>query len=466
MVTPPSTGARDREVLTPSRLNQRARELIEGHFGLIWVEGELSNLSRPASGHLYFTLKDAGAQVRCAMFKPRSTYLRFRPRDGQAVLARGRLSLYEARGDFQLVVEHLEESGEGALRRAFEQLKARLHVEGLFDPARKRPLPRLVRRLAVLSSPSGAAVHDVLAVLGRRFPLLPVDLVPVPVQGAEAAARILAALNATANARRHDVILLTRGGGSLEDLWCFNDEALARAIAASPVPVVSAIGHEIDFTIADFAADLRAPTPSAAAELLVPDCNELLARIERCSDRLEAGITRIMRARSQRLDLSGTRLQAGRPAARLAIGRTRLEPVEARLHRLAQSLIAARRLRLEAASDRLVLATPATRIVLRRERIERARVALEHALTLALAHARQRLTLCGRALTGVDPDATVRRGYAIVRRADTRELIRSVMALRPGATLEIALADGRVQAIVTGTEIDPKAGPKPPRLRG
>nr|MBA2238304.1 exodeoxyribonuclease VII large subunit [Lysobacter sp.] len=232
------------DVLTPSQLNTLARDLLEGAFPLIWVEGELGNLSRPGSGHLYFTMKDARAQVRCAMFKPKSTWLRFVPREGLRVLARGRLTLYEARGEYQLVLDHMEEAGEGALRRAFDELKARLAGEGLFDSARKRPLPMFARRIAVITSPSGAAVRDVLSVLARRFPLVLAEVLPVPVQGETAAAQITAMLQRAAASGRYDAIVLARGGGSLEDLWAFNDERLVRAIVASPVPVVSAVGHE------------------------------------------------------------------------------------------------------------------------------------------------------------------------------------------------------------------------------
>src|SRR5690606_31102864 len=267
------------EILSPSQLNTLARSLLEDAFPLVFVEGELGNVSRPASGHLYFTLKDARAQVRCALFKPKSQWLGFQPREGMKVLARGRLTLYEARGDYQLILDSMEEAGEGALRRAYEELKARLEAEGLFDPARKRPLPAYVRRLAVITSPSGAAVRDVLSVLARRFPLVEVEILPVLVQGATAAAQITAMLGKAAASGRYDAILLARGGGSLEDLWALNDEARARVIAAADVSIFSAIGHETDFSLSDFAADLRAPTPSAAAELLVPHAEDLSRRL-------------------------------------------------------------------------------------------------------------------------------------------------------------------------------------------
>ncbi|HQZ63243.1 MAG TPA: exodeoxyribonuclease VII large subunit, partial [Dokdonella sp.] len=276
----------ERMILTPSALNRLAHDLLEDALPSVWIEGELSNVSRPASGHLYFTLKDSTAQVRCAMFKPRSSWLGFKPTDGLHVLARARVSLYEARGEFQLIVEHLEEAGEGALQREFERLKKQLAAEGLFARERKRLIPRLPRRIGIITSATGAAVRDVLHVLARRFPLVEVEILPVPVQGKEARAAIVAMLDAAARAGRHDVLLLTRGGGSLEDLWAFNDEALARAIVRSPIPVVSAVGHEVDFSISDFVADLRAATPSAAAELLVPDRLELGQHIEHLCSRL------------------------------------------------------------------------------------------------------------------------------------------------------------------------------------
>ena len=244
---------------------------MEGHFPLIWVEGEISNLARPASGHIYFSLKDSDAQLRCAMFKMRNRLTNFRPENGQQVLVRGRLSLYPARGDYQLIAEHMEEAGDGALRREFELLKQRLHSEGLFDEASKQSLPELPTRLGVITSPTGAAIRDILSVLKRRFPGIPVLIYPVPVQGNEAPPAIVEALQ-TANARNEcDLLILARGGGSLEDLWSFNDESLARAIFDCPIPIVSGVGHEVDVTIADFVADIRAATPTAAAEAITPD---------------------------------------------------------------------------------------------------------------------------------------------------------------------------------------------------
>ncbi|MFP7721880.1 exodeoxyribonuclease VII large subunit, partial [Lysobacter sp. A3-1-A15] len=306
-------------VLTPSQLNTLARDLLEGSFPAVWVEAELGNVARPASGHLYLTLKDARAQVRAAMFKPKSTWLNFQPREGMRVLVRGRLTLYEARGEYQMVLDHMEEAGEGALRRAFDELKARLAAEGLFDDARKQPLPAHARRIGVVTSPSGAAVRDVLSVLARRFPLVEVDVLPVPVQGQAAPAQIRDMLVRAEASGRYDVLVLARGGGSLEDLWAFNDEALARTVAACVVPIVSAIGHETDFSLVDFAADVRAPTPSVAAELLVPDRNDLAARLRTLHGRLRSLQGHRLQQAMQSTDRAALRLNALRPQARLQL---------------------------------------------------------------------------------------------------------------------------------------------------
>src|SRR5690349_19163612 len=332
MRSPDQATTPPRNILTPSTLNRLVRGLLEDALPLVWIEGELCNVSRPASGHLYFTLKDAGAQVRAAMFKPKSGWLRFKPADGMHVLVRARVGLYEPRGEFQLVAEHMELAGEGALRREFELLKARLDAEGLFEPSRKRPLPRYVRRLGVITSATGAAIRDVLSVLRRRWPLVEVEVLPVPVQGREAPPAIAAMLRKASASRRHDVLLLTRGGGSLEDLMAFNDEGVARAVHASVVPVVSAVGHEIDFSIADFVADLRAATPSAAAELLVPDAVALRRHLGQLAQRLQLLQRRRLQAQTQRVDHLLARLQAQRPQARLARDRQRLEQLHRRLH--------------------------------------------------------------------------------------------------------------------------------------
>jgi exodeoxyribonuclease VII large subunit len=431
----------DTHVLTPSQLNTLARDLLEGSFPLIWVEGELGNVSRPSSGHLYFVLKDERAQVRCAMFKPKSSWLKFIPREGVHVLARGRLTLYEARGEYQLVLDHMEEAGEGALRRAFEETKAKLAVEGLFDSARKRPLPHFARRIGVITSPSGAAVRDVLSVLARRFPLVEAEVLPVQVQGAAAAPQIVRMLQRAAASGRYDVILLTRGGGSLEDLWSFNDERLARAIAASPVPVVSAVGHETDFSLSDFAADLRAPTPSVAAELLVPSRDDLMRRLRALDARLRNLQMQRVRAAMQRADRAALRLNALRPRARLdALCRRQADALR-RLAAAWQRRLERERARVRHADAVLRAAHPQRRIARLRERLAAVSSRPQAAIVRRLGNETLRLRGLARSLETVSPLATVARGYTILRHPDGR-VVRSVLDAAPGDRLEARLVDG------------------------
>lgn len=417
-----------RTVFSPSQLNTLARDLLEDTFPAIWVEGELGNVSRPASGHLYLTLKDARAQVRAAMFKPKSSWLTFVPREGLRVLARGRVTLYEARGEYQMVLDHLEEAGEGALRLAYERLRQRLQGEGLFDPARKRPLPAFVRRLGVLTSPKGAAIHDVLSVFARRWPLLQAELLPVPVQGGGAAAQVLGMLQRAAASGRYDALLVTRGGGSLEDLWAFNDEALVRAIAACPVPVVAAIGHESDLTLAELAADLRAPTPSVAAELLVPDAAALRARLLRAGQRIAQMRSIHQRDAAQRLDRAWLRLQAARPQARLAQMRARALGLRQRLQALQAAALMQRLSRLRRADAVLRAEHPAWRVEQARQRIDALQLRKRRATARRLQHDTQRLRGLARALEAISPLATVARGYAILLRADGSVLRRAADA--------------------------------------
>lgn len=439
------------DTLTPSQLNALARDLLEGSFPAIWVEGELGQVARPSSGHLYLTLKDARAQVRCAMFRPKAGWLNFQPREGMHVRVRGRLTLYEARGEYQMVLDHMEEAGEGALRRAFEEMKARLQAEGLFDDARKRPLPRFPRRIGVITSPTGAAVRDVLSVLGRRFPLVEVDVLPVPVQGDGAAARITAILRAAASAGRHDVLLLTRGGGSLEDLWAFNDEALARAVADCPVPVVSAVGHEVDFSLTDFAADLRAPTPSAAAELLVPSRDDQAQRLAALSRSLDRHMALRLRDAAQRSDRAALRLNAQRPQARLDGLRSRQAEALRRLQAAWRQRMDRERATLRHADAVLRAAHPARRIERLRERMASLGPRPQAALARRLSHEALRLRGLARSLEAVSPLATVARGYSILRHPDGR-VVRGVGDAQVGDRLEARLSDGALSLDVTGSK--------------
>lgn len=439
------------DVLTPSQLNILARGLLEDAFPAVVVEGELGNVSRPASGHMYFTLKDARAQVRCALFKPKSQWLRFVPRDGLQVRARGRVTLYEARGEYQLILDTLEEAGEGALRRAFDALKARLQAEGLFEAARKRALPALPRRLGVITSPSGAAVRDVLSVLGRRFPLLEVEILPALVQGTEAPAQLLRMLQAAGASGRYDVLLLTRGGGSLEDLWAFNDEALVRAVADSPVPVVSAVGHETDFSLTDFAADLRAPTPSAAAELLTPDRIDLLGRTRQLQRHVETAQRRALQDRHQRVDRLGLRLQALRPQARLEALRVRQDTAMRRLAAAFDRQLQQQRARLRHAGVVLQTGSPQRRLQALRQQLDALRARPEAALRRRLQRDALHLRGLARSLEAVSPLATIARGYSILQREDGT-VIRRVDDVAPGDALQARLSDGNLRVRVESSD--------------
>jgi exodeoxyribonuclease VII large subunit len=438
-----------RHILTPSSLNRLVRDLLGDVFPLVWIEGELSNVARPASGHVYFTLKDSGAQVRCAMFKMKATSLRFRPVDGMQVLVRAKVGLYEPRGEFQLVAETMEPAGEGALQREFEQLKARLDAEGLFAQARKRPLPRYARRIGVITSATGAAVRDVLSVLARRWPLVDIEVLPVPVQGREAPAAIVAMLRKASTSRRYDVLLLTRGGGSLEDLWAFNDEQVARAIHASAVPVVSAVGHEIDFSIADFVADLRAPTPSAAAELLVPDAVAISRHLHQLQQRLLTLQQRRLQGHSQRVDHLLARLQAQRPQARLARDHERLLHLQRRLTSVLREQNQRRHTRLDRLHARLLALHPRTRLPLLSRRLAEQDLRLRRAIAHTLQRQQTALRHAGHALHSVSPLATLERGYAILF-DDAGHVVRSAEDVAIDDTLKARLAKGELNLKVLG----------------
>ncbi|HLM53632.1 MAG TPA: exodeoxyribonuclease VII large subunit [Pseudoxanthomonas sp.] len=440
-----------RDVLTPSQLNTLARDLLEGAFPLVWVEAELGNVTRPGSGHLYFTLKDARAQIRCAMFKPKSTWLKFVPREGLRVLGRGRLTLYEARGEYQMVLDHLEEAGEGALRRAFEELKAKLAAEGLFAEARKRALPLFPRRLALITSPSGAAVRDVISVLSRRFPLLEVDVLPTQVQGAAAAPQIASLVRRAAGSGRYDALLVTRGGGSLEDLWSFNDEALVRAVAASKVPVIVAVGHETDFCLAEFAADLRAPTPSAAAELLVPDHSDLRMRLQGLRRRTQGLQAHALRQAMQRADRVALRLQVQRPQARLELLRRRQHEAYRRLQALWREQLEQRRAALRHASAVLRATQPRRRLAQLRERLQALGPRPQALVARVLQRDALKLRALARSLEAVSPLATVARGYSILTLADGR-LLRSSAQVQAGDAVHAHLAEGTVELEVRGED--------------
>ena len=484
----------DRDIYTVSRLNREVRVLLERGFGTLWLEAEISNFARPSSGHWYFSLKDAGAQVRCAMFRQRNMLCAFNAKDGQKVLVRARIGLYEPRGEFQLIIDHMEDAGLGTLKRQFEELSAKLAAEGLFSADRKRPLPSLPARIGIITSPTGAAVRDILHVLARRFPAVAVLIYPVPVQGAQAAADIIAALALAGRRAECDVLILARGGGSLEDLWAFNDERLARAIVASPIPVITGIGHEIDFTIADFAADMRAPTPSAAAELAVPDAEEWFAAFMRLGTRLQRCMRRRIEEHRERLRWLTGRSALVSPAAKLGQQAQRLDELEQRLSRTLRRQLQGARERLRWLTGRAALVSPATRLTRQssrlenlQQRLDRAWRHIESARRAALSHAqsrlwqaspvghvrhtaarhaalfarlqaaelsqlrrsRERLLPLVRTLNAVSPLATLDRGYAIVS-TESGAILRDAADAKPGTIIEARLSVGRLRAKVEG----------------
>lgn len=450
---PAARTAAGRDIWSVTRLNREAKAVLEGSFTPLWIQGEISNLARPGSGHLYFSLKDETAQVRCAMFRGRNRFLRFAPENGMLVIARAAVSLYEGRGEFQLLVEQMEPAGEGALQRAFEELKQRLHREGLFEEALKKALPPFPRRIGVITSPSGAAVRDILHVLERRWPAAGVIVYPSPVQGAGAAAQLAAALRLACERGECDVLILARGGGSLEDLWAFNDEGLARAIRASAIPVVTGIGHEIDFTIADFAADRRAPTPSAAAELVSPDAMELAQRVDALRRKLEQRTRQQLRQQRQLLTQIGKRLPE--PARLLAPLQQRLDELSLLLTHAVQQTIAGRRAALLAAAGNLNRHNPAQILKLQVDRCAWLQGRLRQAVRQQLRRQRERLAAAEHTLRTVSPLATLERGYAIVTAADGAPVV-DAGALSPGTRISARFARGRAEATVDRIEREKK----------
>ena len=439
-----------RDVYTVTRLNREVKAVLEGSFPPLWVQGEISNLARPASGHLYFSLKDAHSQVRCALFRGRGRLLKFAPENGMEVILRANVSLYEGRGEFQLIAESMEPAGVGALQLAFEQLKDRLQAEGLFEEARKRPLPAFPRRIGVVTSPSGAAVRDILHVLGRRYRRAGVVVYPVPVQGAGSAEKIAAALE-TANRRDEcDVLVLARGGGSLEDLWSFNEERVARAVAASAIPVVTGVGHETDFTIADFVADRRAPTPSAAAETVSPNQTKLLMKLEDHRRRLAACVLRHLESCRRALEACARRLPD--PVRRLQAISQRLDDTNLRMIREMHAFIRLKRSEVSKLRAEIKRFNPVEMMKRYAERNRSLAGRLRHLGAYRVQAARERLEGAARSLHTVSPLATLERGYAIVTDPSSGAPVSDVRRLRAGQPVRARLRNGSFNATVTGIE--------------
>lgn len=437
---------RDRpDVLSVSQFNRQVQGLIEGKLGLAWIEGEISNLAAPASGHLYFTLKDDTSQVRAAMFRNRSRFLSVKPRNGLLVRVQARATLYLPRGDYQLVVEHIEEAGVGALQRAFEQLKAKLAAEGLFDPERKQPIPAFPHRVGVVTSASGAVLHDIITVLRRRAPWIELVVYPTLVQGRDAAPDIAAAIVRANRRAECDVLIVGRGGGSLEDLWPFNEEIVARAIVASAIPVISAVGHETDTTIADFVADLRAPTPSAAAERVAPPRDQLLARTEHALQRLTRRFGAVLREAGAQLAL--LRKALVRPDHRLREYRQTFDELDLRAGRALRARLGEERSKLRELSRRLRQAAPDRALPEQALAITEIQARLARALRQQVGRQQQAMAGTVARLHTVSPLATLGRGYAIVRDGNGA-VLKNAATVAVGSAVTARLAEGELNCRV------------------
>ena len=440
--------------LSVSQLNRLAKQLLEDCFAQVSVTGELSTLSRPSSGHWYFTLKDERAQIRCAFFRNRNMRVNFQPQPGQQVVVRGKVSLYEGRGDYQLIVEHMQPAGAGALAAAFEALKAELQAAGWFDPALKKPLPPAIRHIAIITSPTGAALQDIVAVLKRRWPAMKVTLLPVLVQGEQAAGQIqraIAQANQLARSASHnfDLILLTRGGGSLEDLWPFNERVVAEAIYQSELPVVSAVGHEVDFSIADFVADVRAATPSAAAELLSPDQSEINSKVQLLRGRLVRAQRRRLQHQREQLQQLNRRIRD--PRSRLREQAQRLDELEMRLRRQWQSSQRQRLARLAGLQQQMLLLSPDRQQATRLNALTQLQARLQRGVQEQMRRRAQQLQALQSQLRQLGPEQTLSRGYAIVLDQQGRA-VRRAADLQQGQRLRGRFAEGQVALTVDDSE--------------
>jgi len=441
------TSSTKRKVFTVARLNQEVQRLLESGFGTVWLQAELSNFSRPGSGHWYFSLKDSQAQIRCAMFRGRNRYLTFEPNAGDEVLVRGKLGLYAARGDFQLIVEHMEPSGAGRLQAEFDRTRKQLESDGWFDPAYKQALPVRPASLGVITSPTGAAIHDVLTVLQRRYPVAQVVVYPTAVQGAGSAQSIATAIQ-SANARAEtDVLLLVRGGGSLEDLWAFNEIPVATAIRQSKLPIVSGVGHEVDITIADLVADHRAATPSAAAELVTPDIEQILSKLHSLQRALQLQWQQTQQKSLQRLQQWQARLDNCHPQRRIEQQQQRVDDLERRLLQLVQQKLSTRRNHWDNLASRLQANSPNRNCQAQRQRLNQQTWRLHNAWSGAQQNAANQLAMAMRALQAISPLATLDRGYSIVQK--NGKIVTDAANLAPGDEISARLAGGSILATVT-----------------
>ncbi len=438
----------EEEVYSVSRLNGEAKSLLESNFPSIWVEGEISNLAKPSSGHIYFSLKDDNAQVRCAMFRGSNRRLQFAPNQGMLVKVRAKVSLYPGRGDFQLIVDHMEEAGTGALQQAYERLKQKLYAQGLFDPEHKQEWPEIPQQIGVITSPTGAAIRDILSVLKRRFPATPVIVYPVAVQGEGAGRQIADAIRFADQRDECDVLVISRGGGSLEDLWAFNEEIVARAIFDCSIPLISGVGHEVDFTIADFVADHRAPTPSAAAELVTPDQNTLMQQLIASEQSLLSELQALLEQRQQQIDWLEGRLAQRHPGQWLATQQQRLAELKQRMVIWQKSNYRYLGERIYALSKRLQQQNPQLHI----DNISKQLNAFYNRLVLTyskqLTAAKVRLQHTSHTLDAVSPLATLSRGYAIVTPKDSNKIVVDASTVKEGSEINTQLHKGQLRCKV------------------
>lgn len=441
-----------REIYSITRLNREVRTILESGFPLLWLEGELSNLACPASGHWYFSLKDAHAQVRCAMFRMRNQQLRFVPRNGMQVVVRAKIGLYEPRGEFQVIIEHMEEAGEGALRQQFEQLKNKLNTEGLFASENKKSLPAVPKCIGVITSPTGAAIHDVLTTIKRRFAALKIIIYPVSVQGTPAAADIAKTILLADKRNECDVLIVTRGGGSLEDLWSFNEEVVARAIYACNIPIISAVGHDVDFTIADFVADVRAPTPTAAAELVSPDTGHWLQQINNLQKRLTLLVLNNLKAKRASVEQHAKNIV--HPNRYIEETSQRLDDVLYRLKSTIKTQIATAQLNLSHLRTRCNANNPAQQVNANQKRLIDLVQRLKSSQNKQINQFKQRFIHTTSTLEAVSPLATLKRGYSYVKISNTDIIVKDSAQLQKGVQVYATLAVGSFIATVTNTTKD------------
>ena len=442
-----------------SSLNRSVADLLEQEFGWIWVEGEISNLAQPASGHLYFSLKDHSAQVSCAMFKGRNRALKFQPENGNQVLVRAKVSLYQPRGNYQLIVDRMEEAGDGALQRQFEQLKVKLAGEGLFDESIKQEIPELPKSIAIITSKTGAAIHDVLSVIERRFPSIPVKLFPVPVQGSNAAPAICNAISligehVSSGELICDVILLVRGGGSLEDLWSFNEESVARAIVACPIPIVSGVGHEVDVTIADYVADIRAATPTAAAETVTPDQSSWLQSFDWYQQRLQQLLISKVERYQEKTQWLHRRLQQQHPQTQLNHSKQRSDEQIKRLTRISLAMLDFRQNNLAALNAKLDAQNPTLLLKQKRQTTNYLTARLQRATLNLFTHRKSLLSNAARTLNTISPLKTLQRGYSITLNNKGTPIV-SIAQVKTDDTIETRLHKGRIiSQVITCDDTD------------